>query len=184
MVNTDPDGPKFHIQKFDPGENRPQPRTFFQCPSFLITRTYSLTATHARSHAYNIRLRNHVFSDSPGVDLRHWHIEERDTLALDDEGNALSKPWRRGYWPGEPSWQGTGPQPGEVNEVVRRHLEQKNVLPPNVIPPHRGLDDLLTAAASRLQTAAAKKKRQAKALRASSSSASSSTSSSSSDTSA
>ena len=33
MVDTDPDGPKFHIQRFDPGENRPQPRTFFQRPT-------------------------------------------------------------------------------------------------------------------------------------------------------
>lgn len=98
---------------------------------------------------------------------------------VDDDGNPMPKAWRRGFWTGEPTWQGTGPQPGDINEVVRRHVAQKAVLPPGPISAHSEIDDLLSSAAMRLRKAAAKKKRQAKALRVSSSSDSSTSSSSS-----
>ena len=90
MVNIDPSGPKFHIQKFDPGEARPQPRTFFQCPDFLITRTYCLLSDHVPGYPHGLRIQNKVFSDADGQVLRHWHIETRE---LDDDGAEMSKLW-------------------------------------------------------------------------------------------
>lgn len=183
MVNTDPDGPKFHIQRFDPGETRPQPRTFFQCPNFLVTRTYCLKADFNAALVHPIRLTNKVFTDANGTSLQNWTIEEKNTEELDDEGNLLPKSWRRGFWSGDPSWLGAGPEPGDVNEVVRRHLAQKHIVPP-VLHRRDDPEHLLSQAASRLRKAATKKKRQTQSLRAQPSSSSSGSSSSSSSTSA
>ena len=118
MVNTDPTGPKFHIQKYDYGPSRPTPRTFFQCPNFLITRTYCLEAELLKGYADGIRVKKHIFSDSTGRLLQHWHVEEIGLQDFDDEGSEMSKTWRRGFWIGERTWESKGPQPGEVNELA------------------------------------------------------------------
>ena len=182
MVNTDPEGPTFHIVNFDPGERRPEPRTFLQCPNFLITRTYCL-ASSLQPQPHGIRIHNHVFSDARGAQLPSWTIESRKADELDEAGQVVSKPWRRGFWSGERSWEATGPSPGDINEVVRRHQAQKDVLPPPDLENPNEMEAILTRAASRLHKAAAKKRRQAKVLRMSQSNSSSNDNSSSSSSS-
>ena len=181
MVDTDPAGPKFHIAKFDPGQERPEPRKLFQCPNFLITRTYCLKAELMRGHAHGIRLTNHVFTDADGHRLLHWNIDERTSRDFDDEQVQISKAWRRGYWGGDKTWENDGPHPGDVNELVRRHLAQKSFQPQD-LPDLRGEEALLSQAAARLQKQAAKHRRQTAALQAASADSSSSTSSSSAST--
>jgi hypothetical protein len=185
MVNIDPNGPKFHIGKFDPGDERPQPRHVFQCPNFLVTRTYCLKAELMRGYAHGIRIVNKVFTDSDGQLLRHWGIEDKNIQepAADDEQPQVQT-WRRGFWPGERSWEGQGPLPGDVNELVRRHADQKTFLPQE-LPDLHSEEALLSRAVARLQKKADKKRRQtaalADAISNSSSSSSSSSASSSSD---
>ena len=197
MVNSDPDGPKFYVAEFDPGEYRPDTRTFFHCPGFLITRTYCLHTDLAPDCARGIRPRNKLFSDSQGKVLTGWFIETRQHAGGEEEQQgegdehvedvgADPKKWRRGFWNYERSWEGTGPKPGEINEVVRRHIAQKSA-PPVEKPFRSEIEKALSAAALRLQNAAIKKRRQSASLRhaaaaaSASSSSSSSTSSSSSD---
>lgn len=175
MVNSDPQGPKFHIQKFDPGEMRPPKRTFFQCPNFLITRTYCLKATHRQG---GLQVVNSVFSDSAGEPLQHWSVEERDVAEPDENGLIVGTAWRRGFWAGERSWESSGPEPGDINELVRRHLAQKHASPRLPIILEKDETALVARAAARLQKAGAKKRRQTEALRESSSSSTSSSSSS------
>ena len=197
MVNSDPAGPKFHIESFDPGEFRPDRRTFFQCAGFLITRTYCLEMDFQPGRAHGIRLKNKQFSDSAGSDLYGWNVEMRNQIDLADDEQDIEdntgegdmppdpKRWRRGFWKSEKSWEGTGPRPGQINEVVRRHGAQKGAPPPVHKPFRSEVEKSLSAAALRLQTAAAKKRRQSARLRqtaqgGSSSSGSSNSSSSSS----
>jgi len=178
MVNSDPQGPKFHIQKFDPGETRPVRRTFFQCPNFLITRTYCLKATHRQAHPPGIQITNSVFSDAVGEPLRHWTVEERGVAEPDEHGEIVSIAWRRGFWTGERSWESPGPEPGDINELVRRHMAQKNLPPQLPVILQKDERVLVARAAARLEKAGAKKRRQTEALRESSSSDTSSSSSS------
>ena len=156
MVDTDPQGPKFHIMKFDPGEDRPLTRSFFQCPDFLITRTYCLHAELVQNAPNGLRIRNNVFSDSHGDLLRHWHVEVRDR---DEEDQPMPQAWRRGFWQGERPWEQKGPKPGDINEFVRRHLAQKHTRPPQQHDADNEVDVLLLRAAARLQKAATKKRR-------------------------
>lgn len=185
MVNTDPQGPKFHIEEFDPGQFRPEGRTVFYCPGFLITRTYCLHSERAPGPS-GVRIQNKVFSDSAGTQLRGWQVLPKEQDTNDDEEGleaGPSKEWRRGFWNAEKSWEGTGPKPGEVNEVIRRHQSQKTFQPPVVRLPGSELERTLSAAAVRLQTAAAKKRRQNQRLRPAESSSSSSSNSSTSSSS-
>ena len=92
MVSTDPNEPKFHIMKFDPGDNRPSPRIFFQCPNFLITRTYCLKIESAAGYAHDLKVTNKVFSDASSILLRLWDVVERD---MDENDADMSKTWRR-----------------------------------------------------------------------------------------
>jgi hypothetical protein len=191
MVNVDPNGPKFHIESFDPGELRPEKRTFFYCSGFLITRTYCLTSTRARGYARGLRIVNKVFSNCVGQELRGWTIEERTgeladgdmEVVEDDSGQPApqetAKRWRRGFYQGEKSWEKEGPKPGDVNEVVRRYASQKSAWPAPARLPQSELERALSSAALRLEKAAAKKRRQTEALRVVESSSSSSFKSSS-----
>lgn len=182
MVNSDPDGPKFHVEQFDPGETRPAPRWCLNCPGFLITRTYCMQADLTGNSRFPIRIKNNVFSDSNGEVLRGWEVQRRGEGAggeEDEEDEAPSKFWRRGFWNAEKSWEGTGPKPGDVNEVVRRHAAQKAVQPPAPRPFQSDIDRALSSAALRLQQAALKKRRQHQHLQANRTAASSSSSSSS-----
>lgn len=190
MVDVDPSGPKFHIENFDPGEFRPERRTFFYCPGFLITRTYSLSSTRARGHNRNLKVVNKIFSNCAGQEFYGWSIEERrgalaeddaDGEEIGDEGDEArgASRWRRGFYQGEKTWEKEGPRPGEVNEVVRRHASQKNAWPAPARRPVSELEAALSAAAQRLQKAAAKKRRQTVALQIDDASSSSSSSSSS-----
>ena len=163
MVDIDPQGPKFHIMKFDSGETRPLTRSFFQCPDFLITRTYCCTKKEFKLPPNGLRIRNNLFSDSHGDLLRHWHVEVRDR---DDEGQPMPQDWRRGFWQGERPWEQKGPKPGDINELVRRRLAQKQARPPQQNDADNEVDVLLSRAAARLQKAATKKHRQAEALKA------------------
>lgn len=176
MVNADPSGPKFHICKFDPGDVRPQPRKTFQCPDFLVTRTYCLKAELRPGPPQSIRIWNKVFTDAPGQVLRHWHIEE-NRPEVNDNDEPVAQVWRRGFYTGERTWEGEGPKPGHVNELVRRHAAQRE-FPPQNLPQLHGEEALLSAAAARLQKKAAKQRRQTEALKPTASSSSSSTSSS------
>ena len=127
--------------------------------------------------AYGIRLKNKLFSDSPGADLHGWSIatkrladvaeEEGDIeeIAGDENDAPDPKKWRRGFWKSEKSWEGTGPLPGVINEVVRRHTAQKQAPPPVRKPFRSEVEKALSAAALRLQTSAAKKRRQSARLR-------------------
>ena len=83
-----------------------------------------------RGYAHGIRIVNKVFTDSDGQLLRHWGIEDKNIQepAADDEQPQVQT-WRRGFWPGERSWEGQGPLPGDANELVRRHADQKTFLP-------------------------------------------------------
>ena len=92
--------------------------------------------------AYGIRLKNKLFSDSPGADLHGWSIatkrladvaeDEGDIEEIAGEENDAPDPkkLRRGFWKSEKFWEGTGPLPGVINEVVRRHTAQKQAPPP------------------------------------------------------
>ena len=183
MVNSDPMGPKFHIAAFDPGEFRPQQRTFFWCPNFLVTRTYCL---HSRYQSgQSLCITNKVFSDSAGKVLQGWSIdnqlpegpqgEEQELVGA--AGDNTGHRWRRGFWNAERTWEGTGPQPGDVNEIVRRHMHQKHAGPPMPRIVQSDLDKSLSAAARRARKAAIKKKRQYRHLRGKSPTSSSSSSS-------
>lgn len=195
MVNSDPTGPKFHIEAFDPGELRPETRTFFQRPGFLITRTYCLHTDFVPGYAHGIRLKNKLFSDSEGAVLHGWFIGTRNQAAPADEEPDIAdnnadgddsapdpKKWRRGFWNSEKTWEGSGPKPGQINEIVRRHGSQKSAPPPVLRPFRSEVEKALSAAALRLRNAAAKKRRQTACLRqAASDSSSSSDASNSSD---
>ena len=188
MVNADPQGPKFHIEAFDPGEMRPEHRSFLYCSGFLITRTYCLHA-HLRS-ARSLQITNKVFSDSQGALLQGWHVEsqvpeDEEDVAPAEGAQGGARRWRRGFWNAERTWEGTGPKPGDINEVVRRHLQQKEIQPPAPRAIQSDLERSLSATALRLRNNSAKKRRQDRHLRGrpiDSSSASSSSSSSSSNT--
>ena len=120
MVNADPQGPKFHIEAFDPGEMRPEHRSFLYCSGFLITRTYCLHA-HLRS-ARSLQITNKVFSDSQGALLhgtwnrrcprmrKMWprQREHRGERADGDEGFGMLK--------------GLGREPGPNQETSMRSL--------------------------------------------------------------
>ena len=92
--------------------------------------------------------------------------------------------FKKGFWSGDKPWESTGPMPGQVNELVRRHRAQQGLQPPNPRRQGSELEMHLSQAANRLRKAALKKKRQAKALQVSSSSSSSSSASSSASASA
>ena len=125
MVNTNPHGPRFNIQKFDPGTERPLPRMFFQCGNCLVTRTYCMKA--------GLRILDKTFGDNDGgTELHNWWLNERD---IDNEGAPTSNTWRRGFWSGDRSWENEGPLPGTVNEVTRRHADQKHLQTPAPLPP-------------------------------------------------
>ena len=165
MVNTDPEGPKFHIASFDPGEFRPEPRKFFDCPGFLITRTYCLTAQPASQQPRGVKVTNRVFSDSDlaaGTQLSGWTISTEHVEEAEDE--AGGRKWRRGFYSGERSWEGEGPQAGDVNEIVRRHSAQKR-WQPQFEYIESDLQRSLSAKAASLRRAAFKKKRQGACLK-------------------
>ena len=189
MVNADPLGPKFHIEQFEPGEFRPNVRTFFYAPGFLITRTYALKAERVAGFHSGLRVKNKVFSNCEGDLLHGWTIEERrGILAEDDvdadaplepEPEAQGKRWRRGYWDAERSWEQEGPSPGDVNAIVRRHSAQKSHWPAPAPVPTSEIDKALSAAAQRLRTNSVKKRRQAQSLKVQAPESSTSNSSSS-----
>ena len=132
-----------------------------------------------KGHAHGLRITNKIFTDATGQTLRHWDVIEK-AEGVDEDGAALSKTWRRGFWSGERPWETSGPKAGQINELVRRHLAQKHLEPPVRPEPADEMETLLTRAAARLQGAATKKRRQATALRVSSDKLPSSSSSSSS----
>ena len=127
--------------------------------------------------------------------LHGWFIGTRNQAAPADEepdiadnnadGDDLApdpKKWRRGFWNSEKTWEGSGPKPGQINDIVRRHGSQKSAPPPVLRPFRSEVEKALSAAALRLRNAAAKKRRQTACLRqAASDSSSSSDASNSSD---
>lgn len=176
---------KKRMREEDASKSSSEGRTVFYCPGFLITRTYCLHSERAPGPS-GVRIQNKVFSDSAGTQLRGWQVLPKEQDTNDDEEGleaGPSKEWRRGFWNAEKSWEGTGPKPGEVNEVIRRHQSQKTFQPPVVRLPGSELERTLSAAAVRLQTAAAKKRRQNQRLRPAESSSSSSSNSSTSSSS-
>ena len=119
MVNRGPEsGPKFHIQKFEPAENRPHSRAFFHARASwsqepIASVFKSLVSTHM---------------GSPSRIMSSFTLK---ALTFDMTLDDCAK-WRSG----DPVWEGIGPQPGDVNEVVRRRPIVKSTI--CCLPPQRG----------------------------------------------
>ena len=181
MMKADPGGPLFKILKWEPGPHRPSKRLLLQTDAFKVTRTYSLTSTLSRHAASGVRIRNNVFSDMPAGATFTW--ETCETIS------AEPMPWRVGYYDKPRSWEEKGPEPGDVNSVTRRFLDQKTFKAARMPSARPSFLQACSAKALSLRKNAAKQKRKLRLLRgdapsdmsSSSSSSSSSSNSNSSD---
>ena len=177
MMASDPQGPLFHVAKFEPGQFRPTVRKSFVCNSLKITQTYSLSAEPSTYAASGVVIRNNVFSDLVSADTLHpWRIAE--VKATEKEA------WRRGYYDKPRSWEQVGPEAGDINAITRKHTAQASFTTESLPTPKRSFEETLSAKAQALSRKAAKSRRQSHALKAANASSSSSDSSSSSESSA
>lgn len=175
-MQEDPEGPRFLIVPWSPGENRPTTRQVLHSDGFKISRAYSLTGALSSYAASGIVIKNKIFSDMADGESMTFEIQSvvsEDVVA-----------WRRGYYDQPRSWEETGPEPGDQNSLTRRYAAQKQRVTPSMPKPRPSFLESCSTKALSLRRAATKKKRQGQQLRNeadSSSSDSSSTSSSNPD---
>ena len=173
MAAADSEGGCFVIESYDPGPSRPGTRWFLHSPTLYITRTYCMVAKEDATRPRGILLLDHVFSDHTVGKEFDWTIYEEVKEETDE--------WRRGFYTQARSWEAPPPEPGHVNEIVRRHMGQKQFPPPAT---SEVLEDPIArkfrSKVLSMNKAAAKKKRQRAALKVESDSDSESSSSGSS----
>ena len=156
-MTSDPDGPRFLIVQWSPGDNRPTKRLALMIDNFKISRTYSLSATLSAHAASGVSIRNKVFSDMTDGDLLVWTVRETQM----DEVT----PWRKGYYDQPRPWEDEGPEPGEKNSITRRFSEQKLRVTASMPSARPSFLETCSSKALSLRKAAMKKKRQLERIR-------------------